>query len=164
MTQDRIPYDIFREAKRIPEGDSLAKATRKYNEGKASLRKKSKSLSELLLDVPLVAEDVIAISEEVSQTDGFFVGSESHLEIFAAYARDSSSKIHLSFHGNSILCSGNSFVAKIPCYEEVRDSSNGDFYIPRSLGETEEAIQIQIVSAEGKLLRTERSISYNRYK
>ena len=77
----------------------------------------------------------------------------------------------LYFNGFSVVKAGDVILAKIPKYREEKvedpdnyglyESSKRIFYLDRDFKPEEKAIEITILSSEGKKLRVERSVDYN---
>lgn len=152
----------------------------------AELRARSKPLHELVVTEKFTVEDVVAASyaTSIAPMSEMVLEGESR-----QYAGGYSSKItltvnpynpqvpitSLTFAGFSGVRAGDTIEAKIPCYEEKKIYEfNGELrrygdqdevvYLVRSFKDKETAIELKLISPEGKTLRTERAVDYNFYK
>lgn len=78
----------------------------------------------------------------------------------------------LTFEGNSIVVAGNYISVLIPRYEAKglpgehlldRHERRHVFYLPRDFKREESVIQLDILSRNGRVLRTERAVDYDRF-
>jgi len=98
-------------------------------------------------------------------------GYNSNLVLKVAPERDISVRT-IYFNGVFPGLAGNKIFAQIPRYREEKIPSTSNFlksrgeeifYIDREFKSEEEAIELSILSSDGKILRTDRSVNYEEF-
>lgn len=145
---------------------------------------KCKPLNELVIDAYFRVNDVVSQSYATSHTPQseirigpgsspvYDTGYRSEL-VLKVKPKDKSLPINtLKFDGFSDVKAGNYIKATIPLFEEIPTylhhsylrHSNVDGYASRKCTERESAIEIAILDKNLRVLRTDRSVDYNRFQ
>lgn len=166
---------------KIPPPEELRKRIEKEN---AELKANSKPLHQLIVTEQFTIEDVITASYATSIApmsemvlDGpsrcYYGGHTSEVTLTVKPHNAQIPVTTLAFKGYSTVRAGETIEAKIPCYE-IKEASTlfmpnrrdepEKLYFPRKLTEKEHAIELKLLSPDGKTLRTERAVDYNFFK
>lgn len=138
----------------------------------AALRIRAKNLYDLVLQRQFLVRDVLCSSFKISSSEKTVSDLFSHYSSLALQVEDLSSSSplqYLHFEGFSVVKTGDSIIAAIPCYDTYfadtgflwknGGSLTGKLFVPRDLRESESAIELFILSGQD-IVRRERAVDY----
>ncbi len=148
-------------------------------EKKKEIESRSKPLHELVVTENFTVKDVVAESYRTLFAQSELIGKPSPVyeagftsKLVLKVSPDNPIPVRtLNFAGVSIVRAGDYISAKIPKYEEKRVASShvGPYYrdkvvyCDRDFNPEESAIELSILSKDGRVLRRDRAVNYKRF-